>query len=536
MNALLVMPIVIPMAGAAVSLLLRGRRALQCRIGIMTMTMLLITSIALIDRVWHEGILVTQIGKWPSPFGITIIADMFSAIMVVLASIIGLATAIYAASSVDSRRQSFGFYPLLSVLLMGICGAFLTGDLFNLYVWFEVMLIASFVLLVLGGERAQMEGSIKYVTLNLMSSAVFLAAVGIVYGLTGTLNMADLAEKLNSPLVGGVHTTVAMMFLIAFGIKAGLFPLFFWLPASYHTPPAAVSAVFAGLLTKVGVYALIRVFTLLFTHDVSHTHGIITVIAGLTMVTGVLGAASQYDFRRILSFHIISQIGYMIMGLGLYTHAAITGSIFYIIHHIIVKTNLFFVSGVANRLGGSYELKRLGGLYRQYPWLALLFMVPAMSLAGMPPLSGFFAKLALIRAGLEIEQYAIVTIALVVGVLTLFSMTKIWSEAFWKPAPVPSLDAARPRVEGIGILPHGTQIDDSAPNEKTASHECHNYVTPKPLMSRANWSMLLPIAVLALVTVSIGIGAELVLKVAARAADELLNPAGYVEAVLGARS
>lgn len=537
MNSLLVMPIVIPMAGAAVSLLLRGRRVLQCWIGIITMAMLLITSVALINRVWHEGILVTQVGNWPAPYGITIIADMFSAIMVVLASTIGLATAVYSISSVDARRQSFGFYPLLNVLLMGICGAFLTGDLFNLYVWFEVMLIASFVLLVLGGERAQMEGSIKYVTLNLMSSAVFLAAVGIVYGLTGTLNLADLAEKLKSPLVDGVRTTVAMMFLVAFGIKAAVFPLFFWLPASYHTPPAAVSAVFAGLLTKVGVYALIRVFTLLFIHDVSHTHSLITVIAGLTMVTGVLGAASQYDFRRILSFHIISQIGYMIMGLGLYTHAAVTGSIFYIIHHIIVKTNLFFVSGVANRLGGSYELKRLGGLYRQYPWLALLFMIPAMSLAGLPPLSGFFAKLALIRAGLEIEQYAIVTIALVVGVLTLFSMTKIWSEAFWKPAPMLVQGATELPVQaGGGLSRSDAVIDELEPGDAAAPSKNQMSDIPRPLLGHGNWSMLIPIAVLSLVTVCIGIGAESVLKLAARAADELLNPVGYVEAVLGARS
>ena len=254
----------------------------------------------------------------------------------------------------DRRREAFGYYPLVHALLLGVCGAFLTGDLFNLYVWFEVMLMASFVLLALGGERAQLHGAIKYVTLNLVSSAVFLAAVGILYGVTGTLNMADLARKLRRDRrTRRSVTAVAMLFLVAFGIKAAVFPLFFWLPASYHTPPGAVSALFAGLLTKVGVYALIRVFTLLFVRDVGYTHMLILVLSGLTMVTGVLGAVAQREFRRVLSFLIIGQIGYMIMGLGLFTPAGLAGPIFYIVDHVVVMTNLFLVTSVVRRLCGT---------------------------------------------------------------------------------------------------------------------------------------------------------------------------------------
>ncbi len=471
----------------------RWRRA-QRLLGIVGTGALLVVALMLLGSVWTDGIQAAQMGNWLAPFGITLVADLFSAIMVVLAGIIGFAVAVYSLVTMDSRRESFGYYPLMHILLMGVCGAFLTGDLFNLYVWFEVMLIASFVLLALGGEQAQMEGAIKYVTLNLMSSALFLAAVGILYGVAGTLNMADLSRKLSSVTQPGLVTTLAMLFLVAFGIKAAVFPLFFWLPASYHTPPVAISAIFAGLLTKVGVYALIRVFTLMFVFDVAFTHTLILIISGLTMVTGVLGAVAQSEFRRILSFHIVSQIGYMIMGLGLFTPLALAGSVFYIIHHIIVKANLFLVSGIAHRVQGTYEIKKLGGLYRDLPGLAILFLVPAFSLAGLPPLSGFWAKLTLVQAGLGVQQYLIVTTALGVSLLTLFSMTKIWAEAFWKPSPNNHSDVTSYR---------------------------------QPLLLYA------PIIGLAVLTVTIGFFAEPFFALAMRAAEQLLNPAEYVRIVLG---
>lgn len=224
------------------------------------------------------------------------------------------------------------------ILLMGVNGAFVTGDLFNLYVWFEVLLTASFILLALGGERPQLEGSIKYVALNLLSSALFLAGIGILYGMAGTLNMAELANVVKDGERGGLVTMVAVMFMMAFGIKAGMFPLYFWLPASYPTPPAAVSALFSGLLTKVGVYSLIRVFTLIFTNDPEFLHGLILAGAGLTMLSGVLAAAAQYEMRKILAVHIVSQIGYIVMGLGLFTPLALAGTVIYLAHNIIVKT------------------------------------------------------------------------------------------------------------------------------------------------------------------------------------------------------
>jgi multicomponent Na+:H+ antiporter subunit D len=499
-NVLLVLPVVVPLAAAIFSML--ASRRIQRLLAIAATALLLLSGLLLLGSVWRDGIQAAAMGGWPAPFGITMVADLFSAIMIVLAGLIGLAVAVYSLATMDPGRERFGYYPLLQVLLMGVCGAFLTGDLFNLYVWFEVMLMASFVLMALGGERAQMEGATKYVTINLIASALFLAAVGMLYGIMGTLNMADLAEKLRGAPRLDLVTTIAMLFLVAFGIKAAVFPLFFWLPASYHTPPVAISAVFAGLLTKVGVYALIRVFTLLFVQDPGYTHTIILVISGLTMVTGVLGAVAQNEFRRVLSFHIISQIGYMILGLGLFTTAGIAGSIFYIVHHIVVKTNLFLISGIVYRLRGTYDLKRLGGLYGTNPDLSILFLVPALSLAGLPPLSGFFAKLLLVQAGLETRHYAVVATALVVGLLTLFSMTKIWAEAFWK---------ASPNAAGPG----GTE------RPRTSSQ------------ARLSSLLFVPTVSLAIVTVFIGLAVEPVFLLASRAAEQLMDPTEYIRVVMG---
>ena len=501
MNILLVLPILIPLATAAVCLMFWGKRIAQRIIGVIGTLALLTTALTLLATVWRNGIIATQLGNWPAPFGITLAADLLGAIMTVLGSLMGLAVMVYSLGTIDPQRERYGYYPFYNLLLMGVSGVFLTGDLFNLYVWFEVMLMSSFVLLALGGEKQQLEGAIKYVTLNLISSAFFLTALGILYGMTGTLNMADLSLQLGQLEQSGVATTLAMLFLVAFGIKSALFPLFFWLPASYHTPPVAVSAIFAGLLTKVGVYTLLRVFTLLFTQDVTYTHTLILIISGLTMVTGVLGAMSHNEFRRILSFHIISQVGYMVMGLGLFTPLALAGSIFYIIHHIIVKTNLFLVSGVARLLQGSYELDDLGGLSQKAPWLTLVFVVSAFSLAGIPPLSGFWAKFILVKSSLGIQSYAIAVAALAVSLLTLFSMAKIWAGAFWGDIPAPT---RKPDVESAGISP------------------------------ATKFALYLPMIVLAMLTLTIGILTEPFMELAMRAAEQLGDPQQYIAAVLGA--
>jgi multicomponent Na+:H+ antiporter subunit D len=471
-------------------------RAVQRGLTAVGAAALLWAGIALAQTVQSQAIQTLDVGSWEAPYGITLVADLFSAIMIIMVGLMGLTVAVYSLASMDADREAFGYYPLFNFLLMGVCGAFLTGDIFNLYVWFEVMLIASFVLLVLGGEWPQLQGAIKYVILNLLSSTIFLSAVGVLYGLTGMLNMADIARQFqhNPDIPQGLILTLAALFLLSFGVKAALFPLFFWLPDSYHTPPVSVTAIFSALLSKVGVYALVRVFTLFFAPHMDLFQPLLLTIAGLTMVTGVLGAVAQYDFRRLLSFHIISQIGYLLMGLALFSQLALTGLIFFTVHVIAAKSALFLVSGLVYRLRGSYALKDLGGVYRDYPGLAALFMIAALALAGIPPLSGFWAKLTLIRAGLAAEQYAIVAVALAVSLLTLFSMIKIWAEVFWKDAP-----------------------------ERAA----------RPLLPTVSWTLYLaPIIVLAAVGVIMGLTAEPFLNLAQQAAEQLLNPALYIEAVL----
>lgn len=497
MNVLLILPILIPFLTAISSLLAWSNRSLQRILSTVGAFALFGAALALFSRVWLDGVQASQMGNWPAPFGITIVADLFSALMVVLAGLTGLVVVIYSLAAIDPEREAFGFHSLMHFLLMGVCGAFLTGDIFNLYVWFEVLLISSFVLLQLGGEKAQLEGAIKYVTINLVSSALFLTAIAILYGMVGTLNMADLAVQLKSVDRQEMLTTVSILFLLAFGIKAAIFPLFFWLPASYHTPPAPVAAIFAGLLTKVGVYSLVRVFTLLFAHNSEHFNQLILAAAGLTMITGILGALIQNDFRRILSFNLISHIGYMIMGLGLFTPLAIAGTVFYTIHDVIVKTCLFLLGGIVHRLTGTYKLSKLGGLYNAQPMVAVLFLVPALSLAGVPPLSGFWGKFILVKAGLDRHEYLIVAVALVVGLLTLYSMVIVWSEAFWKKSPGES---------ALGL---------EAPS------------------SRTWWLLVAPVAVLASLMALIGFFPEPFFEFAKRSAEQLVNPADYIERVLG---
>ncbi|REJ66354.1 MAG: Na+/H+ antiporter subunit D [Planctomycetota bacterium] len=524
-SILLVLPLLVPLSTAAVCLVLWTRPWLQRAVSLLGTVTLLLAGVSLVSLVASEGIQVIQLGNWQAPVGITIVADLFGAIMVAVSGLVAFSVVLYSMQGIDRVRESFGFHSLLHVLFLGVNGSFLTGDVFNLYVWFETMLIASFVLVALGGEKAQLEGAIKYATLNLVSSAIFLAAAGVLYGTVGTLNMADLAQRIGSGEVGGVASVAGAMLLVSFGLKAGLFPLFFWLPASYHTPPAVISAVMAGLLTKVGVYALVRVVSLLFVRDLAYLQPLLLVVAGLTMVTGVLGAAAQGEFRRVLSFHIISQIGYMILGLALFTPLALAGMVFYLVHHIIVKTNLFLIAGIAHRVCGSYRLEQLGGIYRSRLWLALLFLVPAMSLAGIPPLSGFWAKLALVRAGLETEHYLVTAAALAVGLLTLFSMTKIWNEAFWKRAPASSETQTPP--------PSASQPPASQPPTSQLPSPAAGLDSDATLRATGNMGWMVAASLLlALLTVGIGFFAEPLFALANETAAQLLNPAEYIEAVL----
>jgi len=497
-NELLIV-LLIPLLTGIICLLFWNSVRIQKALFLTGNLILTLAAINLISSVWSEQIITLQGAGWEAPFGISFVADFLSSIMVLLTAIAGLTSAIYSLKDIDGSRLRFGFYPLMSFLVFSVCGAFLSGDVFNLYVWFEMMLISSFVLMALGNTKPQLEGAIKYVTINIVASAFFLAGTGVLYSLTGTLNMADLAVRLPMVENKNLATLAAVFFFIAFGAKAAIFPLFSWLPASYHTPPVTISAIFAALLTKVGVYAFIRFFTLIFNYESQYIDNLLLITAGTTMLVGVLGAAAQMEFRKILSFHIISQIGYMIMGLALGTKLALAGAVFYIMHHIIVKANLFLISGVVYKLTGSFELKKIGGVYKRYPILGILFIISAFSLAGFPPLSGFWAKFILVKAGLEIQHYLIVVVALLVGFLTLYSMVKIWNEAFWKEMP---------KTENYSVWEKNISLRELTP-------------------------MMIPIVVLASITLVIGFWSEPFMVYALTTAEQLLSPDIYIEAILG---
>ncbi|PRY15592.1 multisubunit sodium/proton antiporter MrpD subunit [Pontibacter ummariensis] len=498
-NLLLLLPLLIPLYGAIACLLCW--RWIKLQTAVTAASQLAWTAAAgmLLYHVLGQGVLATQIGNWPAPFGITLVADIFGALMVLTGTVTGLAVFLFSLPGLDRARKRYGYYPLLLFLQMGVSGVCLTGDIFNLYVWFEVLLICCFALLSLGSTRGQLEGAIKYVTINFLASGLLLTGVGVLYSLFGALNLAALAQMVqeaNHPNLS-LLPIAGVFFIVGFGIKAAVFPMFFWLPASYHTPPIAVSAFIGGLITKVGIYTLVRLFTTVFVVSLSFALPLFLVLAGLTMVIGVIGAAAQIDFRKILSFHIISQIGYMLMGLALYTPLALAGTIFFTLHNVLVKTNLFLISGVVAQAEGTFALKKLGGLYLRRPFLALLFFLSALSLAGIPPLSGFWGKLMLAKAGFASGNYLIAGTSLAVSLVTLFSMTKIWNEVFWKKKKKPA-----------------------PPVKKTSTDVLRQRL------------LYLPVIFLMLFILLMGLYAAPVLMLAETAAAQLLHSETYIKAVL----
>ncbi len=493
--------IVIPVLGAALALLVR-RAVVQRAIAVVTVVALVAVSVAVLVRVRDGEILVVNVGGWSAPFGITLVIDTFAAMLLTISGIVLLAVLLYALSQGLPPERESVFTTTYLMLAAGVNLAYVTGDLFNLFVAVEITLAASYVLISLWTDARGVRNAMTYIVINLVASTLLIVMVAIVYAATGTVNLAELSVRLGD-VSPELADSLRLLFLLVFGIKAGLFPLFFWLPDAYPTALTPVTAIFAGLLTKVGVYAIIRTQTLLFPSDAPSN--VLLVVAGLTMLVGVLGALAQNDIKRILSFHIVSQVGYMIMGLAMFTVTGIAGAIFYMVHHIPVKTALFLVGGLLENRTGTSAIDRLGGMRRKAPIVAALFAVPALSIAGIPPFSGFVAKLGVVRAGIDADQYLIVGVSLVVSLLTLMSMLKIWTGVFWSE-PV-AADATPPKETPVG---------QTAP-------------TPAPsgpqLMTASTMTVVL-------VVLAIGIAAGPIWELATTAAAGLADPATYVSAVL----
>lgn len=493
MNLLIASPFLIPLTFGVVLCSFRNSPTTRWAASFVALVGLCVLSLLLFFlSQGPAGPLVTQVGGWPAPFGITLVIDSFSALMLAVSALIGSSVLCFQFG--ERAQQKEHYHSLVLFLFAGVNGSFIAGDLFNLYVCFEIMVMSSFVLLVQNLEGQQVTSAIRYVTANLFASLLFLTGVGIIYGLSGRLNLAELSLFVRSDQASMMVTVAGMLLLFAFAIKSALFPVFQWLPHSYPAVPPALGALFAGLLTKVGIYGIFRSSSLLFPNSTGLLQEPLLWVSGATMLTGVLAAASQKNVRSILSFHIISQVGYMVLGIATFTLTGFFGTVYYLLHHIIVKSNLFLIAAVIERKFGSSDLDKLGGLAKESPWLAFCFLAPALALAGMPPFSGFIAKLLVIKAGLEIQAYGVAGLALLVGLITLYSMSKIWNAAFWSPKPV------------------GVRLELTPP------------------------TMVIPIVLLSLLSLLIGLGYPWIAPLLQISAEDLINGQSYIEAVLGGRN
>ena len=430
---LIVAPVLVPLVGGVLLVAAWGRLPIARAVSLLTAFAVAGLAFYTLFMVRTDGIIATSLGDWPGPFGIVLVADLFSTLMVCATALVAIAS-LGLTMLAQERWQERYVYPLMLLLLAGVNGVFMTGDIFNLFVFFEVTLLGSYALMAIGGRKLQMEAAFKYVVINVVSSTFLLIGIGLLYGELGTLNMAHLSIRVASAEDQGIITAAAVLLLVSFGIKAAVIPLHFWLPGGYTHIPSGVASFFGGVLTKVGVYSMIRVFTLVLGHDQDFFQPIILTLAGLSMALGAIGAMAQREMRTLLSWDIISQVGYMVMGLGLFSVASVSAAIFFILQYMPVKAALFMVAGSVERLKGTGDLYRLGGLARSYPWLAGLFLIPALSLAGVPPFAGFWGKLALLQASFSLSSsggYAIAAVALAVSLITLFVMMKIWQWAFW---------------------------------------------------------------------------------------------------------
>ncbi|CCE75010.1 Na+/H+ antiporter subunit D [Clavibacter nebraskensis] len=516
--------VLVPLLGAAAALVAARQRRLQVAVSVLALLAVVVISGVLLVLVDQQGGQSVEVGGWAAPFGIVLVVDRLSALMLLISSIVLLAVLMFSIGQGledgDGETPVSIYNPTYLILAAGVFNAFVAGDLFNLYVGFEILLVASYVLLTLGGTEARIRAGVTYIVVSLVSSMLFLASIAMIYGALGTVNIAQISVRLDE-IPPDVQLILHIMLLVAFGIKAAVFPLSFWLPDSYPTAPAPVTAVFAGLLTKVGVYAILRTETVMFPTDQLSTA--LMVVAALTMVIGILGAVAQADIKRLLSFTLVSHIGYMVFGIALNTVAGMTATIYYVIHHIVVQTTLFLASGLIERTGGSTSINRLGGLLKAAPVMAILFFIPALNLGGIPPFSGFIGKVALFDSGAEVGgwlTYAVIAAGAATSLLTLYALARVWNMAFWRGAEEVE-DYESPLLDQLSERPGGEAVTT---------------VRKTPvLMTGATAGMVV-------VSVALTVFAGPVYALAARAGESLTGPGsgngsgelGYVETVFPA--
>ncbi|WAL39733.1 Na+/H+ antiporter subunit D [Brevibacterium sp. BRM-1] len=547
--ALVPLPVVLPLLGAGFTLLFAGRVRLQNAVTVGTLTAVLAIGIVLLVGVDSGGTQVVAVGGWQLPFGIALVVDRLSALMLVVSTIVTLGVLLYAVGQemADTSRETpvSVFNPAYLILCAGVANAFIAGDLFNLYVGFEMLLAASYVLLTLGATADRIRVGATYIVISLVSSLVFLVAIALVYAATGTVNMAQLSQRLDQ-LPADVQLILHIALLLGFGIKAAVFPLSFWLPDSYPTAPAPVTAVFAGLLTKVGIYAIIRTETVIFI--ASNLRVPLLVVAGLTMIVGILGAIAQTEIKRMLSFTLVSHIGYLLFGVAMGTVAGLAAALFYTVHHIIVQTALFLAVGLVEQRAGTTSTRRLGGLALLSPLLAVLFFVPGLNFSGIPPFSGFIGKVALFQAGAEGGDwlnYALIAAGALTSLLTLYVIGRTWNLAFWRdpdqveePTPelvdeMAHLRESRSRQQALRRRAEKHAGEQGRPVPEAPIAPAIDTVPQQAAPARLPLTMVLPTAAMVAVSVALTVFAGPLWALSTRAAENLHNPGAYAEQVLG---
>ncbi|OAN15246.1 Na+/H+ antiporter subunit D [Exiguobacterium undae] len=485
------LPILIPLITGVILMLFPNHLRLQRSLSFGSTLVTILASAYLIFRVKQGGILTVTLGSWPAPFGITLVSDMLSALLVFTTSLLVFFVVWYSIYYLSDLHQRFYYYIAVQFLLVGVNGAFTTGDIFNMFVFFEVFLISSYVLIVLGGKPAQLRESLKYLLINVISSALFVMTVAFLYGIIGSLSMADISQKISEINQPGILSVIAILFLIVFGLKGAIFPLYFWLPGSYQVPPTPVLALFGALLTKVGVYGILRTYSLFFSHQPEFTHQILGWLALATILIGVIGALATRDAKQILIYNIIVAVGVILYGVSVMTRQSLEGAVFYLIHDMLIKAALFLLIGVMIGIVGSSRLKDMGGMIKEYPLLGWTYFIAALSLAGIPPLSGFIGKLLIVRGGFEAGDLVGPFVVLISSLLVLYSVMQIFIRGFW-----------------------GTP--------KT-------YTGPKRHLTK---QLLSPALCLVVITVLYGVGAEAVRPFISQAVDPLVDPSIYIQAVL----
>lgn len=492
MNNFLLLPIIIPFFFGMILMFGQKNLKYQRSFSLLGILLALASAISLLVKVKTDGIQTLTFGNWPVPFGITMVSDMVSAILVTTTLLIAFFIVWYGFGYITKERERFFYYPGIMFILTGVNGAFTTGDIFNLFVFFEVLLMSSYLLIVLGGEKQQFMGSIKYILINVISSALFVITVAFLYSVVGTLNMADIAIKIAEVNQPGIITVIAVMFLLVFGLKAAIFPLYFWLPTSYASAPIPVLTLFGALLTKVGIYAITRTYTLFFVHDLSYTHELLMGLAILTIIAGCIGALAYFDVKLIIIYNIVIAVGVILFGVSQMNEAALKGAMFYLIHDMLIKAALFMLIGIVVYITGTSDLRKMGGLMKKYPALGWFYLIAAFSLAGIPPLSGFVGKLLIVQGGFEAGSMWSSIFILASSLLVLLSVIRIFLYAFWG-------------------------------EEKET-----NVVVDKKVYT----TLFVPTVLLVLVTVVYGVGAEWVTPFMDDATKLLNDPSIYIDAVM----